>query len=80
MIQRLSMLTQHGDPLMQNYLSPPPSGTIRSKNKQAPRTKIGSSQELAARLWLNRGKQAERRESRETETACTGPEQILLLP
>lgn len=58
----------------------PSSRTIRSNNKQAPRTKISNSQELAVRLWLNRGKQVERRESRETETACTGPEQILLLP
>ena len=65
----LSMLTQHNKP------DPTPcakasfclhlasqAGTIRSKNKQAPQTKIGiSQQELAVRL--NRGKQAERRES-----------------
>lgn len=95
----LSVLTQHNSPtpLMQNHLSSsilhPGRKTIRRKNKQAPGTKIGSSQELAARLRLNGGKQAEMREREkdrererererreETETVCTGPEQILWLP
>ena len=53
-------------PLMQNRLSSsilhPGRKTIRRKNKQAPGTKIGSGQELAARLRLNGGKQAEMRE------------------
>lgn len=65
----LSVLTQHNSstPLMQNHLSssilhPGRKNNKTQKNKQAPGTKIGSSQELAARLRLNGGKQAEMRE------------------
>lgn len=82
--QKPSVLTQHNDHNTRKTIFLPPScvlvGTIRSENKQAPQTKIGSSQELAVRLQLKRRKQAERRENRDMEAVCTGPEQILLLP
>lgn len=45
----ISMLTQHNTT---RFCNPPPNQgeTVRRKNKQALRTKIGSSQELTARL------------------------------
>lgn len=69
---------------MHNHLSSSilhPGRNNKEQNKDACQIKIGSSsQQLAVRLWLHRGKQAVRRGSRETEGVCTGLEQILRLP
>lgn len=69
----LTLHNNHTRPLMRNHLFFPSSciqaGTIRSKNKQAPQTKIGSSQEPAVRVWLNRGKQAKERKQRDRDSA-----------